>query len=185
LQRSTVPGAEPQSADYRTALFGTNDPTQKFGQGSQTINGQVVPEHGCIGEAKKEISGDINNTGDSPVAQDALGYSLNRSMQDPRVVGVFAKWSACMKQSGYDYATPITASDDPRWSQTDMPTQAEIQTAVTDQQCRAQENVVGVWYAVDSAYETQAIEAKAETMSEAKRNIQVQLKNAARVLADS
>jgi hypothetical protein len=90
-----------------------------------------------------------------------------------------------MKQSGYDYATPIDASDDPRWSQTNMPNQAEIQTAVTDQQCRAQENVVGVWYTVDSAYETQAIEAQPEQMASAKQFIQVQLKNAAAVLAGS
>jgi hypothetical protein len=69
---SIHPVGAPQTADYRTALMGTDVSGQKFGPGGQTINGQVVPEHGCIGEAKKEISGDINNTGNMQVAQDML-----------------------------------------------------------------------------------------------------------------
>lgn len=182
---SSAAGQSEPTADWQTAMTGASPGSGAGTPGGQTINGQVVPVNGCLGEAKKALSGtsDLQSVGDPSTAQNILDETLARSIADPRVVAVFAKWSACMSNSGFHYETPLTVKTDKRWRATDLPTQAEINTAVADQQCRAQENVVGVWYAVDSAYETQAINVQAEKMAEVKQSIQVQLKNAAKVLA--
>ncbi|MFJ7955307.1 hypothetical protein ACIQ62_03315 [Streptomyces sp. NPDC096319] len=165
------------SANERMILTGTADLTAKSGKGGQNIKGQTVPEGGCVGEARKRL-GDY---GDARIADDVNLDSFGKSLQDQRVLAAFAKWSRCMAESGYHYRTPIEASDDKRWM-TGAVSPEERTVATADARCKIANNVTGVWYAVDVAYQKQAIEAHAEELAQVRRDIEGQLRTAAEVL---
>lgn len=168
------------TAAMQTAERGSDDPKQKFGPGGQVINGEKVPDHGCVGEGRKKLTGSVNgNTGDAKLANDLKFDTLTKAQQDKRTRAVFAKWSTCMKDKGFDYTDPLAALGDEEWAKTPQPTRHEIQVATADQECRAKHNVVGVWFAVDYAYQEQAVEQNAEALADVKKNIDTMLKAAA------
>lgn len=177
-------GPSPTLMEWQ-ALMGSRSMAEKFGPGGQRVNGQVVPDHGCVGEAYTALTGSADGSkafGDPQFAFGLMVTALARSEQDSRVRAVFAKWSQCMRDSGYDYPTPLDPPADRRWAGTAEPTQREIQTAVADQRCRARYNVVGVWYAVDRAFEEQVVEANAERLRSIKEDLENQMKAAAHAL---
>jgi hypothetical protein len=173
------------TASMQTAERGSDDPKEKFGSGGQVINGQTVPDHGCVGEAQKKLTGSVNgNRGDAELATDLKFDTLVKAQQDARTRAVFAKWSTCMKEQGFDYADPLKPLDDEQWSKTPQPTRHEIQVATADQECRAKHNVVGVWFAVDYAYQERAVEQNAEALADVKKDIDSMLKAAANAQAE-
>lgn len=164
-------------AKERMVLFGTESRAEKFGEGGQNYNRQTVPKGGCVGEAQRRLG----SFGDAQVANDVNLDSFGKSVQDARVLTVFAKWSRCMEEQGYRYRTPIEASDDKRWLGGKASGQ-EKAVATADAKCKIKHNVAGVWYAVDVAYQKQAIEAHAEDLHHVRKAIDEQLKIAAEVL---
>ncbi|MFE2041972.1 hypothetical protein ACFXAZ_13775 [Streptomyces sp. NPDC059477] len=172
------------TAEMQTAERGSDDPKEKFGPGGQVINGETVPDQGCVGEARKKLTGSVDGSvGDPQTSTDLKLDTLVKAQQDSRTRAVFAKWSTCMKGKGFDYADPLKAGDDEQWAGTPQPTRQEIQVATADQECRAEHNVVGVWFAVDYAYQEQAVEQNAEALNEAKADIDAMLKASADELA--
>ncbi len=167
------------TATERMVLSGTADLTAKSGRGGQEVNGETVPDGGCVGEAQRKL-GDY---GDAQIANDVNLGSFGKSLQDGRVLAVFAKWSRCMAESGYHYKTPMGASEDEKWR--GGTASAEEKTVATaDAHCKIRNNVAGVWYAVDVAYQKQAIEERAEELDQVRKAIAGQLKAAADVLGD-
>jgi hypothetical protein len=176
--------SETTTPDMGIVASGSSDPAQMFGPGGQVVNGQVVPDHGCIGERNKQLTGAVDGwLGDAQIATHLKLETLADSQKDPRTKAVFAKWSTCMKNSGYDYPDPIAALGDPEWRKSLLPTQRELQVATADATCRKKYNVVGVWYSVDFAYQKQAIKDNAAAMAAAKASIEAQVRAATRALA--
>lgn len=167
------------TAAERVVLSGTADLTAKSGKGGQKINGETVPDGGCVGEAQRKL-GDY---GDAQVANDVNLGSFGKSLQDGRVHAVFAKWSRCMAESGYHYENPMDASEDEKW-RGETASVEEKTVATADAHCKIKNNVAGVWYAVDVAYQKQAIEEHAEELDQVRKAIAGQLKTAADVLGD-
>ncbi|MGY0487264.1 hypothetical protein [Streptomyces sp. WG-D5] len=167
-----------------TALTGTEDANVKPGsteaKGGQDINGKKVPAGGCIGQANRKLGAtSAQGFGDAPVVVKVNTDSWAKSYNDKRVRAVFTKWSACMKEKGYTYADPMKASDDPQWQKTTTATPREQQVASADVACKRKYNVLGVWYAVDVAYQKQMIEQNAEALDDVKKRMDKQLKLAA------
>ncbi|MGW8491312.1 hypothetical protein [Streptomyces sp. NPDC055886] len=161
----------PPEAGSLTALTGSAG-TEKFGPGGQTVNGLKVPEHGCFGEANKAVTGSVEKLADdSEIAVDANIDSVFKAAEDSRVTAVFQQWSACMKEEGFTYATPLEPLNDPQWDGNVTASQKEIAVAVADVRCKKQYNVVGVWNAVDVAYQKRYIEAKPEAFAEVRESI--------------
>ncbi|WP_328941765.1 hypothetical protein OG259_08950 [Streptomyces sp. NBC_00250] len=75
---------------------------------------------------------------------DATSYT--ESMKDPAVVTAFARWTACMKDKGYSYKSPLEPMDDPRFSHPTTVTELEISTAKADLSCREQFDVTRTWF---------------------------------------
>ena len=126
------------------------------GQGRSVVAGLPVPTGGCIGEASRELSGSLSPT-DLRRGSDLQVTSFAQSRVDSRVRAVFQDWSACVARSGYRYADPLAAAADPAF--TGPPDQYQIDVATTDIACKVSTNLVGVWYAVEAAYEARAIAA--------------------------
>ncbi|MDH6120699.1 hypothetical protein ABH930_004795 [Kitasatospora sp. GAS204A] len=183
-QPATKPPAEPpMSTQMATAERGTSDPKQRFGSGGQTVNGQQVPDRGCIGEAGKQLTGSAEGlVGDPQFASDLNLSTLQSARDDARTQAVFARWSQCMKTAGFSYADPLAAMGDPAWATTAAPTPHELQVATADGACRHQENVVGVWYTVDYAYQQRAIDENAAAMAKVRTALATEVQAATAAL---
>ncbi len=143
-------------------------------------NGVQIPAGGCLGQARRQLTAHGGSVNDSPVAESVNTDSLARSQQEPQVIAVFKQWSACMAAKGYHYATPYDAGNDRRWA-TNAPTAAEIQTATADVACKQQTNLVGVWYAVESALQTSMISAQQQQLDAVRDGITQEMKAVAQV----
>ncbi|WP_327678218.1 hypothetical protein [Kitasatospora sp. NBC_00458] len=183
--RPVPPPAQPQlSGAANMVLSGTADAGGKTGPGGQDYNGSKVPNGGCIGEAKEKLGADASNSGggDAQLARDIDASARGRSKTDDRVTGTFRAWSDCMKGRGFDYPDPIKVLDDPRWASA-APTDVERNTAVADVACKEQANVVGVWFSVEAAYESQLIEQNAPALARIRKDNEDRLRAAAQALA--
>lgn len=149
----------------------------------RSYRGRPVPPGGCLGQAHTRLTahGGTGRDPDLVVGINFGGYQ--QSTTDPRVKDVFQKWSACMKAKGFSYATPTDAAKDPRWKSAPEPTPEELATATADVACKAAVNVVGVWFTVESAYETQAIQQKLPELTRIKQDNDAMLATAASVTA--
>jgi hypothetical protein len=118
----------------------------------------------CVTEVYRETG--IPSSPQWYFAESLAIQTYTQSLSDPRVLGVFAAWSLCMKAKGYNYATPMKAEEGipengsqsgaGQWA-TPAPTPEEIQTAVADVACKQQANVVALWSSVLAAYQNTAI----------------------------
>jgi hypothetical protein len=148
---------------------------------AQSVNGQTIPQGGCLGEATAKVNPEPDRTA-AELADQINAGDYQASLSNPQVKTVFAAWSACMKSKGYTYSTPLDAINDHAWA-TDTPTKTEIETATADLECKTGNNVVGVWYAVESAMETHDIAAKSGTLQKLKDGYQAALTRAAQISA--
>lgn len=152
------------------------------GEGQRSYGGQRVPEGGCLGEARRTLTEGAPTVEDENFADRLAHASWLRSQQDSRVVKVFAEWSLCMAGAGFDYANSRKANNDPEFVSGE-PTPKEIAVAVADVRCKKQVNLINVWGAVHTAYERRALDRHAVVLAVIKKNLEIQEKNAAAVLA--
>ncbi|MGW1707371.1 hypothetical protein ACWCP8_17965 [Streptomyces sp. NPDC002206] len=184
-QSSSEASTRKISPDMVVAGRGSSDPGKAFGPGGQIINGKTVPYHGCMGEAVKELTGSVDGAlYDPQIAIDVKLKTLNEAQQDDRTKAAFAKWSQCMKIRGFTYKDPLAAGGDPEWRKTSKPTAHELKVATADAACRHKNNVVGIWYAVDSSYQEKVIASNAAAMARVKTDLESKMRTAMRVLAN-
>ncbi|MEV5505595.1 hypothetical protein [Streptomyces orinoci] len=138
----------------------------------------------CRAIAQKQLSGDAAY-GSSSIGEQINSRSYIKATADDRVTAAFAAWSGCMKTAGYAYASPIDAYNDPHWSASPTAEQQEIATAQADITCKRRTNLIGIWYAVDAAYQQQQIEAHQAELDRDRASEQRQLGKARKVLARS
>lgn len=168
------PHTSSMSTSERLVFLG-NSPGSGFEDKSQVYKGQHLPEGGCSGETQRKLGTGMNQR----LAEDIDDASYHRSLANPELLAAFAKWSACMKQSGYSLASPAQA---PGFLLKPSPTAAEIQTAKADVTCKKRTNVIGVWFAVESAIQDQLISRNEEALAALRKSEQATLKKAAQVL---
>jgi hypothetical protein len=156
---SKLPAAERAVLDGTVASYG----------------GRNVPAGGCLAQSTREIGaeglGDATaepGSGAPAALVSNIGLdSFNKAQADPRVLAVFARWSACMSAHGDHYSSPFKAAADPRWAST-TPSAVEIATAKYDVACKVQVNLIGVEYAVVSDYQNAGIALNASAMESIK-----------------
>jgi hypothetical protein len=122
------------------------------GEGRNLPSG--LPKGGCISDAGRRLTPfDLSTKKplDEDLPQRLSLDSFQRSQEDPRVRGAFADWSRCMQEKGYHYQQPFDPLTDPALRPAG--TTKERRTAEDDVACKASTNLVGRWYAVESAYQ--------------------------------
>lgn len=149
----------------------------------EQVGGERVPKGGCQGEANRGTLGEDGTDTFLRLPNERVALRA-RVDTDERVRDVFGAWSACMKKAGYDYDDPMQANDDDRWKTPAPAGQAEIQVATADVTCKQRTNVVGVWWAVQSAYEKRYIEKNAERMADVKHTLDAILRDSGRWAGD-
>lgn len=173
--------------DQMLVLLGATRPGEDIGQSDLVgeYNGQEVPAGGCLRKARDQL---LNTRGHSlgvnaKLVEQIEDESYASMLKDDRVLAVFKSWSDCMKQKGYNYATPAEANDDPQWQKTEAATAQEKDTAVADVTCKSENNVLGVQFAVESEYNKPLIEENAEALDKIKKLNEARLKAAAKILS--
>jgi len=127
------------------------------------VNNNPLPVGGCYGEAWRELVG-------TDVANPALIDSLNQEAstyaeKDARVQAAWTTWSSCMSAHGFHYDSPWRAND-AGWNMAQPPSAIELETASTDSRCRADSNLVAIWYAVETGYQSELIAMNKDTLAQ-------------------
>lgn len=187
-ERGYKPAAAEQEAYDKAVEAGALDKTTDSGPethalegGAPKVGGEPVPEGGCLGEADRKIAGGAVTT---EVAQKVSNEAFIQSQQHPKVVKAFRAWSACMKESGFAYARPLDASDDPRFGTPEV-TSLEIRTATADIACRDRTDVARIWFEAETAIQKETIEARPEQLNKERESLDAAVKKAADVVAGS
>lgn len=155
-----APGtAKPILSDAEMSVLSGTDP--RSGANITMYAGQRVPVGGCMGEPGRiiphgdDLQGPGTGAGEIVAAIKSDGFA--RSLADPRVTSVITAWSTCMRSQGYSLTSPLMAAADVPSMDNAEPSPAEIAQAEADVACKADTNLVGVWFAVESDYENTAI----------------------------
>ncbi len=129
--------------------------------GGGSYANRMIPQGGCLQEGKRQIQG---SKIDLLVSyEEIMAQSWAEASGDSRVQSVFAAWSDCMLRAGYSYQSPWDANDDRRWG-TITVSQLGIETAVADVSCKKRTNLVGVYSAVQGAYQYQLINERSQEL---------------------
>jgi hypothetical protein len=104
-------------------------------------------------------------------------------IQDPEFKNAMKAWSACMARNGYTSSDAdalalqeldalglrATPGSGPPSGPTAAQNQAQIATAVTDADCTLSSDLAGIYFAVQTSYEQQVIDANQQALSAAVR----------------
>jgi hypothetical protein len=126
------------------------------------VDGNRLPDDGCAGAAQRRLAG--GKAAQSILLPSALGQDTAKLAEnDSRVQTAMTAWSACMKRDGYQYRSSREPNN-ADWPE--PPGAAEIATATADVACKQQTNLVGIWFAVESAYQKQTIERHSQQLTD-------------------
>ncbi|GHH09738.1 hypothetical protein [Streptomyces lanatus] len=134
---------------------------QFVGEDPKSVHGHPIPRRGCLGEADRAIHGTNPQDRTDPVL-DLGTKSIQQGMAAPAWKQADQKWSACMREAGYRYATPRDAElGEDRRSQEleqrlngssrdpDEPSALEKRTATADARCKRRTGYVRTVHAID------------------------------------
>ncbi|WP_424856029.1 hypothetical protein [Streptomyces sp. SAI-170] len=156
--------------------------TVLFGKGRSSIKGRKVPEGGCMTQADRSL-GSVAPAGTDPGLPQQLSFrAFDLSRADSRVRGAIRAWSACMAESGHDYADPLAPLADP--ALTGSTSRRTIATATADIRCKQRTNLVGVWFTVESAYHKRLIDQHTEELEAVRAANTARLRTAATLTRD-
>jgi hypothetical protein len=178
----------PPSEDHAPALrepsLGPAERAVASGQGPSRVGAHEVPMGGCNGEAARMLVDGAPEPVNPRLVENLTIESSDRSERDSRLLAGFSAWSGCMERAGYHYRSPWDVNDDPMF-QTEHPTDREIATATADVRCKKEVKLIDLWAAVDSAYQEWAIDQHREQLGIVRRNLDVTIGNAKRLLSEA
>ncbi|MER5636655.1 hypothetical protein ABT095_06860 [Kitasatospora sp. NPDC002227] len=178
----------PTPPDTEVLLGGTDIPPEvlaKAGPSARAgvVGGKQIPQGGCYGQARQVLGSATH--GISQLVQDLNHQSYPASMQDPKVLAVFAGWSVCMSKQGFSYKAPLEANDDPRFGPDPKGgvSRLQIATATADITCRNSQHVAEVWHHAEVELQQKYIEQHRAALEADRRTLDAVVKKAAEVLA--
>ncbi|MFA1541817.1 hypothetical protein [Actinomadura monticuli] len=171
-----VPNPPPTEVLYGRASDSSRQTVQNYA-------GKPVPAGGCIGEVRARLSSGAPARADIRLGERLANQAHAQAEHDSRVTSAWALWSRCMAKLGYTYKTPWDAHDDPQWQRRESAGSREIRTARADIACRNETNMVGIWLAVESAYQRRLVEKNSLALAETKKLLDALQRNVADVMA--
>ncbi|TLP53536.1 hypothetical protein [Microbispora triticiradicis] len=143
------------SEDTGIPIYSVGDDEFRVLMGNvRRYHGRTVPPGGCMAEADAVLNrgargvapADIRKRFDDDEVPRFADSASDAASRDPRIAAAERAWSECMESRGFHYSDTGQAGGDPRWATTAKDdqivkprgTQAEIDTAVADAQCRAE-----------------------------------------------
>lgn len=171
-------GEQPGARGGRIPDANTEEEAAQLDSGL-TAGGQKVPAGGCAREGYRKLYAPTKDSVDLLFPFGLAAEAHERSRQDSRVVGMLKKWSACMDKSGYGgVATPYEVVEK-LGLDGDKGGAKAVTAATADVACKREVNLVGIWAAVEKAYQERLVEEHAETLALYKKQRDARFKLAA------
>ncbi|WP_326658694.1 hypothetical protein [Streptomyces sp. NBC_00385] len=155
----------------------------KDGGGKERINGKAVPVGGCGREAFLKLYAPEPNAVDAMYVFNLKAQAESRAREDSRTKAVNKHWSDCMARSGHTATDPMNATTELGIADDALASPAAITAAKADVGCKKEVNLVGIYFAVQSAYQNRLIDKNAETLDLAKKQLTDRLKLAASLIS--
>ncbi|MDX3238957.1 hypothetical protein PV392_25360 [Streptomyces sp. ME03-5709C] len=144
-----------------------------------TVNGKQIPAGGCGRQAFLKLYAPTAQSVDALYVFNLKVEANSRTRKDSRVLAVNKKWSTCMAAAGYTVTNPMDPAREIGLPNDALSSPAAINAAKADVACKKKVNLVGVWYAVETAYQRQTIDRNTEVLDLAKRQLVERVKLAA------
>jgi hypothetical protein len=138
---------------------------------------------GCRAEARDHLREGIQDLNQSRL-HDFSAEAFKASREDPEVVKVFGKWSACMKAEGFRYSDPFEPFGDTAWAKSRRPSAQEIVVAEADVRCKQVTDLVSVWSGAEERIQLVAIRSHHEDFEDFMRAKNAELDAARRALKE-
>ncbi|MEU0742512.1 hypothetical protein [Streptomyces sp. NPDC006134] len=161
-------------------LPASQEEAERQGGSTTKVNNQRIPVGGCIRESFLKLYAPKPGSVDLLYVFNLRNQADSEYRGDSRVRAVNQKWSDCMAKSGYKARDPHNAAKELGFDGARSSAQA-VNAAKTDVVCKHRVNLIGVHYAVLSAYEQRAVEKNAETLKLAKDQLDERLRLAAKL----
>lgn len=101
------------------------------------------------------------------------------ALSDSRFRAGVTAWRKCMADHGYPNSDPVSLPFDARWQGPDAKSGADIPVATTDINCKVNTNLVGIYLAVQSAYDQRYIDSHATQLVAFRAKFQAAIRGAA------
>ncbi|MFF4449261.1 hypothetical protein [Streptomyces sp. NPDC001502] len=144
-----------------------------------TAAGQKVPAGGCGREGYRKLYAPTKDSVDLLFTFGLASEAHDRSGQDSRVLDALKKWSSCMDKSGYAGIESPYDVVEKLGLQDDKGGPKAVTAAKADVACKREVNLVGIWGAVEKAYQERLVEEHAETLALYKKQREARFKLAA------
>lgn len=129
------------------------------------VGGQKVPAGGCAREAYRKLYAPTKDSVDLLFSFGLASEAHERSKGDSRVVDILAKWSACMGKSGYSGLKDPYEVVEKLGLEADPGGPKAVTAAKADVACKREVNLVGLWAAVEKAYQERLADEHAATLA--------------------
>jgi len=169
--------------DQIKVLYGNRSaPAAAVKNSELRYRGKKVPDEGCLGAAVLGFRKPYEDEAGAEVASRIATASYENSQKVPEVRAVFGKWSSCMKQKGYDYASPLEAMAAPAFVRGKV-SAVEKDTAEADVSCKERTRLAEVWFAAESSIQKDMIKAEAGALRRLGELHEKKLRAARKILA--
>ncbi|WP_354643446.1 hypothetical protein [Kitasatospora camelliae] len=166
------------------AIPQTQAEAEKAGGGAE-LNGLKVPVGGCNREGYLKLWRPGADSRDPMRAQELDAEAFGRSRQDSRVVKATEAWTRCMAGRGYRAANPVSPQTELGLVPAAFTSPQGVAAATADVACKRESNLVGIWFAVESAYQSRLIERNGELLTAVRRQREEAVRLAASLVSDA
>lgn len=128
---------------------------------ARAADGTPVPKGGCAEQAWRRLRDDDGEL--VAMIQWLLNETWTHTRSDSRARAAEKSWIECMKQAGHDFHHRWDAAE----SVATAPPEEQQAMAMLDATCAQRVNYVGIWHAVDSAYQRRAIAQLGDRLTQA------------------
>ena len=151
----TLPGKETKDGDgWNPSELETRVVTGRTTAGApatvRASDGATLPAGGCAADAWWRLHG---NSDLPQLVEDLLNQTWTQTTTDSRARAAETEWVGCMREAGHDFHHRWDAADSVKAA----PPAQQRAMAKLDATCALRVNYVGIWHAVDSAYQQRAI----------------------------
>jgi hypothetical protein len=187
----------PRSADLEALMAANSEAhSPEWGQALHGVGDTTDGPGGCLAAAYEQLGGAQSYFEDTQFVEELAADSYERSTDHAQVKDVIGQWKECLAGAGYpDAESPNEFSssvlraeaaderdlDDPVVKPGQQISAAEIAAATADATCQRDVNLVGIWFAVESALQQELIDEHAEALSEIAQRKDERLRLAAQV----
>ncbi|MFF4756119.1 hypothetical protein ACWD5R_37290 [Streptomyces sp. NPDC002514] len=143
--------------------------------------GHSASVNGCWKKAHDRLRRQVPAS-DHTLLNELTLRSFDASLRNSLVQRKLAAWNSCMDRSGFAYATPLDAANDPVWRKAKRPTRHEVLVAVTDVRCKRSTGLIDNWKQAETTWQQDFINRHSEAFQALARAKDVWLRAARAVL---